>query len=36
VRELPKRELGVEEAANEALYVVEEMREILEGVRELS
>jgi hypothetical protein len=36
VRELPKRELGVEEAANEALYVVEEMREMLEGVRELS
>jgi hypothetical protein len=36
VRELPKRELGVEEAATEALYVVEEMREMLEGVRELS
>jgi hypothetical protein len=36
VRELPKRELGVEEAASEALYVVEEMREMLEGVRELS
>jgi hypothetical protein len=36
VRELPKRELGVEEAANDALYVVEEMREMLEGVRELS
>jgi hypothetical protein len=35
-RELPKRELGVEEAASEALYVVEEMREMLEGVRELS
>jgi hypothetical protein len=36
VRELPKIELGVEEAANEALYVVEEIREMLEGVRELS
>ena len=36
VRELPKRELTAEEAANEALEVVEEMREMLEGVRELS
>ena len=36
VRELPKRELDLEEPANEALYVVEEMRELLEGVSELS
>jgi hypothetical protein len=36
LRELPKRELGVEEAANEALDIVEEMRAMLEGVRELS
>jgi hypothetical protein len=35
-RELPKRELSVEEAANEALDIVEEMRAMLEGVRELS
>jgi hypothetical protein len=36
VRELPKRDLSVEEAANEALDVVEEMQGMLEGVRELS
>ncbi len=36
VRELPKRELSTEEAANEALYIVEEMRGLLEGVRERS
>jgi hypothetical protein len=36
VRELPKRDLSVEEAATEALDVVEEMRVMLEGVRELS
>jgi len=35
-RELPKRELSVEEAANEALDIVEEMRAMLEGVREHS
>jgi hypothetical protein len=36
VRELPKSELTTEEAAIEALYIVEEMREMLEGVREVS
>jgi hypothetical protein len=36
VRELLKRDLNVDEAANEALVVVEEMREMIEGVRELS
>jgi hypothetical protein len=36
VRELPKRDLNSEEAANEALDIVEEMRELLEGVREVS
>jgi hypothetical protein len=36
VRELPKKDLSVEEAATEALDVVEEMRVMLEGVRELS
>jgi hypothetical protein len=36
VRELPKRDLNMEEAANEALDIVEEMREMLEGVREFS
>jgi hypothetical protein len=35
-RELPKRELTVEEAANEALEAVEEMQGILEDVREVS
>jgi hypothetical protein len=36
VRELPRRDLSVEEAANEALDVVEEMQGMLGGVRELS
>ena len=36
VRELPKRDLTVEEAPNEALEVVEEMQVMLGGVRELS
>ena len=36
VREVPKRELTSQEAANEALDVIEEMREMLEEVRELS
>jgi hypothetical protein len=36
VRELSKRDLTTEEAANEALKVVEEMRAMLEDVRELS
>jgi len=36
VRELPKKDLTVEEAANEALDVVEEMQAMLEGVREVS
>jgi hypothetical protein len=35
-RELPKRELTVEEAANEALEAVEEMQGMLEDVREVS
>ena len=35
-RELPKRELTVEEAANEALEAVEEMQGMLEDVREAS
>ena len=35
-RELPKRELSVEEAANEALEAVEEMQGMLEDVREIS
>ena len=36
LRELPRRELSVEEAANGALEAVEEMQGMLEGVRELS
>ncbi len=36
VKELPRRELAVEEAANEALEAVEEMQGVLEGVREIS
>ena len=36
VRELPKRKLTVEEAANEALEAVEEMQGMLEDVREVS
>jgi hypothetical protein len=36
VKELPRRELTVEEAANEALEAVEEMQGMLEGVREVS
>jgi hypothetical protein len=36
VRELPKRDLTVEEAVNEALDSVQEIREMFEGVRELS
>jgi hypothetical protein len=36
VAELPKRQLNVEEAANEALEAVEEMQGMLEGVREVS
>lgn len=36
MRELLKRDLNVDEAANEALVVVEEMREMIEGMRELS
>jgi hypothetical protein len=36
VRELPKRELTTEEAAIEALGLVEEMKDMLEGVREVS
>jgi hypothetical protein len=35
-RELPKRKLSVEEAANEALEAVEEMQGMLEDVREIS
>jgi hypothetical protein len=35
-RELPKRELTVEEAANEALEAAEEMQGMLEDVREVS
>jgi hypothetical protein len=35
-RELPKRELTVEEAANETLEAVEEMQGMLEDVREVS
>jgi hypothetical protein len=35
-RELPKRELTVEEAANEALEAVEEMQGMLKDVREVS
>jgi hypothetical protein len=36
VEQMPKRELTVEEAANEALEAVEEMQGTLEGVREVS
>ncbi len=36
VRELPRRNLNIEEAANEALNTVEEMQGMLEGVREVS
>ncbi len=36
VEQMPKRELTVEEAANEALEAVEEMQGILEDVREVS
>lgn len=36
VEQIPKRELTVEEAANEALEAVEEMQGILEDVREVS
>lgn len=36
VGELPKRDQGVVEAANEVLEVVEEMQGMLEGVRKLS
>ena len=35
VRELPRRNLTIEEAANEALNTVEEMQGMLEGVREI-
>ncbi len=35
-KELPRRELAVEEAANEALEAVEEMQGMLEGLRESS
>jgi hypothetical protein len=35
-RELPRREVSVEEAANEALEAVEEMQGVLERVREIS
>ena len=35
-RELPRREITVEQAANEALEAVEEMQGVLEGVREAS
>jgi hypothetical protein len=35
-RELPRREVTVEESANEALEAVEEMQGVLEGVREIS
>ena len=36
VKDLPKREISVEEAADEALEAVEEMQGVLEGVREIS
>jgi len=36
VEQMPKRELTVEEAANEALEAVEEMQGMLEDVREVS
>jgi hypothetical protein len=36
VEQMPKRELTVEEAANEALEAVEEMQGVLEDVREVS
>ena len=36
VRELPRTEVSVEEAANEALEAVEEMQGVLERVREIS
>jgi hypothetical protein len=35
-KELPRREVTAEEAANEALEAVEEMQGVLEGVREVS